>query len=121
MGGRFKLLTDEHWAKAHIKTARDAGWDVVRVVDVLAQEADDPDILAYCAAHGCVWITSDERAKGHVTAWLRSGNTLPGVLIVPQRHRLTPGRFVLLLEQLASEEAPFAGVIRFLTRGPKPS
>lgn len=116
MAGRFKLLTDEHWSKAHIKAARDAGWEVVRVVDVLGQKTDDPDVLAYCAAHGCVWITSDERAKGQVTQWLSSGKPLPGVLIAPQRHRLTPGRFVRFIEQLASEEAPFAGVIRFLTR-----
>lgn len=116
MAGRFKLISDEHWSNAHIKAARDAGWGVVRVVDVLGQKIDDPDVLAYCVAQGCVWITSDERAKGHVTAWLSSGKTLPGVIIVPQRHRLTPGRLVHFLELLASEEAPFAGVIRFLTQ-----
>ncbi len=114
MAGRFEVLTDEHWSRAHIKAAREAGWDVTRVVDVLGQETDDREVLAYCAAHGCVWITSDERAKGHVTQWLRSGNALPGVIIVPQRHRVTPGRLVHLLERLASEEAPFAGVIRFV-------
>ena len=117
MPGRFKVLTDEHWSKAHIKAARQAGWDVVRVVDVLGQKTGDPEVLAYCAANGCVWITSDERAKGHVTRWLDSGRTLPGVIIVPQRHRLSPGRLVGLLERLATERAPFAGVIRFLTRG----
>lgn len=116
MAGRFKILTDEHWSKAHIKAIREAGWDVVRVVDVLGQKTDDPDVLAYCAANGRVWITSDERAKGHVTQWLASGQTLPGVIIVPQRHRLAPGRLVQFLERLAAEDAPFAGVIRFLTR-----
>jgi hypothetical protein len=114
VAGRFKVLTDEHWSRAHIKAAREAGWDVARVVDVLGQETDDREVLAYCVAHGCVWITSDERAKGHVTQWLRSGNLLPGVIIVPQRHRVTPGRLVQFLERLASEEAPFAGVIRFV-------
>lgn len=119
MPGRFKVLTDEHWSKAHIRAAREAGWDVVRVVDVLGQKTDDPEVLAYCAAHGRVWITSDERAKGHVTRWIGSGKTLPGVIIVPQRHRLSPGRLVGFLERLASEEAPFASVIRFLTREEK--
>ena len=89
---------------------------MVRVVDVLGQKTDDPEVLAYCAANGCVWVTSDERAKGHVTAWLASGKALPGVIIVPQRHRLTPGRLVLFLDHLASENLPFAGVIRFLTQ-----
>ena len=114
MAGRFKVLTDEHWSRAHIKAIREAGWDVTRVVDVLGQETDDPEVLAYCAAHGCVWITSDERAKGHVTQWLRSGSALPGVIIVPQRHRVSPGRLVRFLECLVSEDAPFAGIIRFV-------
>ena len=114
MAVRFKLIADEHWSKAHIRALRDAGWEVVRVVDVLGQKTEDPDVLAYCSAHGCVWITSDERAKGHVTGWLTSGKTLPGVIIVPQRHRLTPGRLVHLIEQLVSEERPFVGVVRFL-------
>ncbi len=34
MAGRFKLLTDEHWSKGHIKAVRSAGWEVVRLVDV---------------------------------------------------------------------------------------
>jgi len=92
---------------------------VVRVVDVLGQETHDPDVLAYCDAHSCVWITSDERAMGHVAGWLNSGRMLTGVIIVPQRHRLTPGRLVRFLERLASEQAPFAGVIRFLTHDEK--
>lgn len=116
MAGRFRLIADEHWSKAHIKAAREAGWEVLRVVDVLGQKTRDPEVLAYCAAHGCVWITSDEHAKGHVTAWLASGKTLPGVIIVPQRHRLGPGGLVRFLERLAAEEAPFAGVMRFLTQ-----
>lgn len=116
MAGRFKLLTDEHWSNAHVKAVREAGWEVVRVVDVLGEKTDDPDVLAYCAAHGCVWITSDERAKGHVSRLLSVGGTLPGVIIVPQRHRLTPGRLVRFLERLALEQAPFAGVLRFLTQ-----
>ena len=119
MPGRFKVLSDEHWSKAHIKAAREAGWDVVRVVDVLGQKTEDSEVIAYCAANDRVWITGDERAKGHVTRWIGSGKTLPGVVIVPQRHRLTPGRLVRFLERLASEQGPFAGVIRFLTRGEK--
>jgi hypothetical protein len=77
VAGRFKVLTDEHWSRAHVKAAREAGWDVTRVVDVLGPETDDPEI------------------------------------IVPQRHRATPGRFVRMLERLASEATPFAGVVRF--------
>ena len=117
MAGRFKLLTDEHWSTAHIKASRDAGWEVVRVVDVpdLAEGALDAEVLAYCSRHGYVWVTSDQRAQGHITEWINSGNTLPGVIMVVQRHRVTPGRFVRFLEKLAGEEAPLAGVIRFVT------
>ena len=90
MAGRFRLLADEHWSKAHIKAARETGWEVLRVVDVLRHKTEDPELLAYCAAHGCVWITSDEHAMGHVTAWLSAGKTLPGVIIVPQRTGSVP-------------------------------
>jgi hypothetical protein len=82
VAGRFKLLADEHWSNAHIKAAREAGWDVARVVDVLGQATEDQDVLAYCA-------------------------TLP------------PGRLVNFLEELASEDAPFAGVLRFFAREEK--
>ncbi len=116
MAGRFTILTDEHWSNAHVNGAREAGWEVIRVVDALGQSIEDPEVLAYCGAHGHVWLTRDERAKGHVTQWLSAGKRLPGVIIIPQRHQLAPGGLVQFLQSLASEEMPFAGVIRFLAR-----
>lgn len=113
MAGRFKILTDEHWSRAHRRAAQEAGWQVVRAVDVLAQGTEDSTLLAYCAERGCVWVTSDEAARGHVVEWLNSGRALPGVIIVPQRHRITPGRFVSFLEDLAGEEDPFPAGIRY--------
>jgi len=113
VAGRFRILTDEHWSKAHRRAAREAGWQVVRAVDVLAQGTHDSVLLAFCAEHGCVWVTSDEAARGHIVNWLNSGRTLPGVIIVPQRYRITPGRFVSFLEVLAGEEEPFAAAIRY--------
>ena len=116
MAGRFKLLTDEHWSKGHIEAVRSAGWEVVRLVDVgeLGQGAADTEVLAYCAEHGYVWMTRDQRAQAHITQWLKSGRTLPGAVIAVQRHRITPGRLQRFLEDLAAEEVPFAGVIRFV-------
>lgn len=118
MAGRFKLLADEHWSRGHIKAVRNAGWDLVRLVDVaeLGQGTPDPEVLTYCAEHGCVWITTDQRAQAHIAQWLESGRTLPGAVIAVQRHRITPGRLLRFLEDLAAEEAPFAGVIRFVPR-----
>ena len=117
MVGRFKILTDEHWSKGHLKAVRRAGWEVVRLVDVagLGQGTLDPDVLAYCAKHGYVWVTTDQRAQGHITEWINSRKTLPGVVMAVQRHRITPGGLVRFLEELAAEEAPFAGIIRFVT------
>ena len=116
MAGRFKLIFDEHWSKAHIKAAREAGWEVVRVVDVLGQETKDPGIMAFCEEHGCAWVTCDKRAQAQATQWINSGKMLPGVIIgVERRKRITPGRFLRFLEELAAEEAPFAGIIRFVT------
>lgn len=113
MAGRFKILTDEHWSKAHRQAAQNAGWEIVRVVEVLAPGTLDPAVLAYCAEHGCVWVTSDEAAKGHVTDWLNSGKALPGAIIAPQRYRVTPGAFVRFLETLAVEDDPFRTAIRY--------
>lgn len=72
-------------------------------------------MLAYCAEQGYVWVTTDQRAQGHIAEWINSGKTLPGVIMAVQRHRIAAGRFVRFLEELAVEEAPFAGIIRFVT------
>jgi hypothetical protein len=118
--GRFKLLTDEHWSKAHVVAARLAGWETIRVVDVaeLGPGTPDPDVLAYCSRHGYVWVTTDQRAQGHISEWVTSGRTLPGVIMAVQRHRITPGQIVRFLEGLAAEEEPFAGIIRFVAPAP---
>jgi hypothetical protein len=113
VAGRFKILTDEHWSRAHRRAAGEAGWQVVRAIDVLAQGTQDSVVLAYCAEHNCAWVTSDEAARGHVVEWLSSGRTLPGVIIVPQRYRITPGRFVEFLERLAADQNPFPAVVRY--------
>jgi Domain of unknown function (DUF5615) len=116
VAGRFKILTDEHWSKAHIAAARSAGWEAVRIVDVadLGQGTLDPEVLAYCSRHGYVWLTTDQRAQGYIREWIGSGEVLPGVIMAVQRHRITPGRLVRFLQMLAAEDEPFAGVIRFV-------
>jgi uncharacterized protein DUF5615 len=113
---RFKLITDEHWSKAHVKALKDAGWDIVRVVDVLGQKTEDPDILAYCDKEARVWVTTDQSARGHITNWLAAGKPLPGVVIGIQRHRedITPGALLRFLEKLAAEATPFASLIRYV-------
>jgi hypothetical protein len=116
VAGRFQILADEHWSRGHIKAIRSAGWEVVRLVDVgeLGQGTPDPTVLTYCAEHGYVWMTTDQRAQAHIIQWLKSGRTLPGAVIAVQRHRITPGRLLRFLEDLAAEDAPFARVIRFV-------
>lgn len=117
MAGRFKLLADEHWSKGHIRAIRSAGWEVVRLVDVseLGHGTPDPDVLGYCAERGFIWMTTDQRAQEHISHWVESGRTLPGVVIALQRHRISPGHLLRFLEDLAAEEAPFAGIIRFIS------
>jgi hypothetical protein len=75
-------------------------------------------VLAFCSRHGYVWVTTDQRAQGHISEWVTSGRTLPGVIMAVQRHRITPGQIVRFLEGLAAEEEPFAGIIRFVTPAP---
>jgi hypothetical protein len=117
VAGRFRILIDEHWSKGHIKAARNAGWEAVRVVDIadLGQGTPDPEVLAYCSRQGYVWVTTDQRARRYISEWVNAGRSLPGVIMAVQRHSITPGHIVRFLETLAAEDDPFAGVVRFVT------
>ena len=67
------LLTDNHVRQPIIKALRARGWDVVRAVDILGEENDDEELLAWAAANGRVFVTSDDGIHAAAHKWLREG------------------------------------------------
>ena len=59
-------------------------------------------------------LTDEHWSKGHIEAVRSAGWEVLGAVIAVQRHRIRPGRLLRFLEDLAAEEVPFAGVIRFV-------
>jgi hypothetical protein len=116
--GRFVILTDEHVGLALVEALRKAGWSVHRVEDEpeLGKGSVDHRIFAFAAEHRWVWLSRDEAAVVHPSAWLREGRPFKGMLIWSQRHHqlMSIGDVVRQLEALAEEDAPFASGLRFL-------
>ena len=86
--------------------------DILTVQDVGLLEAHDRDILAWAAQEGRVLLTHDFRTMpSYAAERLREGQTMPGVLLVPQL--LPIGRAIddLLLIAECSTESEYEGLI----------
>lgn len=116
MTRRFRLLTDEHFPTSVIELLRKEGREVQRVIDEPGEETPDPEVFAYAAAHGFVWVTSDERAQRYPREYLAQGRPFVGMLIWTQqnRYRMRPGHFLRQLEALEREANPFASGLRHI-------
>ena len=119
MARRFRLLTDEHFPTSLVVSLRTEGWDVQRVVDVLAPGTPDGDVFAFAAREGLVWVSSDERAQKWPRAYLERGRTFAGMLVWTResRYRMRPGDFARQLAALEAESDPFAWGIRHIRPG----
>jgi hypothetical protein len=113
---RFRLLTDEHFPTSVIEFLRKEGREVERVIDLLGKGTLDPQIFAYAAAMGFVWVTSDEPAQRYPRQYLKEGRPFVGMLVWTQdnRYRMRPGHFLRQLYALELEENPFASGIRHI-------
>jgi hypothetical protein len=113
---RFRLLTDEHFPSSVIELLRDEGWVVQRVIDEPGGETPDSQVFAYAAAHGLVWVSSDERAQRYPREYLAQDRPFVGMLVWTQqsRYRMRPGHFLRQLEALEREENPFAVGLRHI-------
>lgn len=116
--GRFVILTDEHVPYALVEALRNAGWLVYRIEDEpgLGKSTPDSVVFAYAAERRWVWLSRDEAAVVHPSAWQREGRPFEGMLVWSQRyHRvMSIGDVVRQLEALAQEEDPFAAGVRFI-------
>lgn len=116
MPRRFRLLTDEHFPSSVIELLRKEGWKVQRVIDEPGGETLDPQVFAYAAAHGFVWVTSDEPAQRYAREYFAQGRPFVGMLVWSQqnRYRMRPGHFLRQLEALEREDDPFARGLRHI-------
>lgn len=77
------LLIDEHLSQALTDALTARGIDAVRVQDVGLDGTPDPDILAWAATCGRVFVTLDRKTvPGFAYARVRAGLPMAGVALV---------------------------------------
>lgn len=103
MTGSF--LTDEHVPSVFITALSSAGYDVVRVRDVLEPGTEDRDVLEYAAGNEHVLITNDRSDFGGTVS---SSRPHVGIVIYTDRNFLTdsPERAVQTVECALSHYPP---------------
>jgi hypothetical protein len=109
VAGSFPLYTDNDVDGDLIKALRRAGWDVVRGVDTLPEDALDPKHFEKAAELGRVFVTNDQPAVVVAHRWIEEGRRFKGMLTWPQAHyrRMTIGDLVRKFEELAAKDQPF--------------
>lgn len=110
----FSLLADENF-NHRIVEALPSGVRVLTVVDAGLRGADDPAVLDWAAANGCIVLTHDFRTMpAHAWERVQAGLPMPGVLMLDSM--LAVGEAVaeltLLLE--CSEAAEWANHVVYL-------
>jgi hypothetical protein len=111
----FPPLTDNHVRQPIIKALRDRGWDVVRAVDVLGEENDGEELLAWAVARGRVFVTSDDGVHATAHKWLREGRAFRMIYWwAEHRRRMSDGEVVQALERLASRDDAFTYAIEYI-------
>ena len=109
MAGRFPLYTDNDVDGDLVKALRRTGWDLVRGVDTLPEDALDPKHFETAAELGRVFVTNDQPSIETAHQWLKEGRRFKGVVTWPQAHykRMTIGDLVQKFEELAAKDQPF--------------
>ena len=109
------LLTDNHVRQPIIKALRARSWDVVRAVDILGEENDDEELLAWAAANGRVFVTSDDGIHAAAHKWLREGRAFRMIYWwAEHRRRMSDGEVVQALERLVARADAFAYAIEYI-------
>jgi uncharacterized protein (DUF433 family)/predicted nuclease of predicted toxin-antitoxin system len=113
----LRLLSDENFNGDIVRglLLRRPELDLRRVQDVGLEEADDPTILAWAAAHNRILLTHD-RATMPDFAYTRivTGQPMPGVFVVNDRTVVRQALDELLLLDACSEQAEWAGLVVYL-------
>ncbi|MDQ7025876.1 MAG: DUF5615 family PIN-like protein [Anaerolineae bacterium] len=78
---QFKILTDEHIAKAIVQQLRKNGVIVDRVEDTVGKGTPDPDLIEYAHQNNYCLLTHDEHIVSHVKNRANAGFQHSGVFI----------------------------------------
>lgn len=103
----LRLATDEHIDRALIRglLARQPSLDIMRVQEAGLLGADDPDILAWAAAQGRIFITHDRNIiPGFAYERVRAGEAMPGVVIVDDQLPLGKAIDEILILAMCSKD-----------------
>ena len=85
----MKFVIDEHLGKSLLTTLRGIGVDVVRVQDVGLRTVQDPEILAWAAPLGRVFLTLDrETVPGFAYERVLAGMPVAVVVVVDKGRSL---------------------------------
>lgn len=107
-----RLLTDENFNGDIVRglLLRQPGFDVVRVQDVGLTGAEDPDILAWAAAHDRVVLTHDQATMAdYAYERVAAGEKMPGVFVLNDRFPVGRAIEEILLVSACSEHAEWSG------------
>ena len=113
----LRLLSDENFNGDIVRglLLRRPDLDLVRVQDIGLEGADDPDVLARAAEDNRILLTHD-RATMPDFAYARvvAGRPMPGVFVLNDRLPVRQAIEELLLGNLCSEQAEWAGIVLYL-------
>ncbi len=113
----LRLLSDENFNGDIVRglLLRRPDLDLVRVQDIGLEGADDPDVLAWAAEDNRILLTHD-RATRPDFAYARvvAGRPMPGVFVLNDRLPVRQAIEELLLGDLCSEQAEWAGLVLYL-------
>jgi hypothetical protein len=84
-------------------------------VDVFGEKNIDEELLAWAAAHGRVFVTSDDGIHATAHKWLREGRAFRMIYWwAEHRRRMSDGEVVRSLEALAARDDAFAYAIEYI-------
>jgi len=106
---RFALYADADVRGPVVKALRQAGWDVVRAIDLYPEGTPDPVHFDHAAREGRVMIVHDIDQVICANERLDKQLPCPPLVVWAQKSytKATVGAFVAAIEELASREQPF--------------
>jgi predicted nuclease of predicted toxin-antitoxin system len=114
------FLTDNQIRGPLITALRQAGYDVVRAVDLFGQENDDAELFEHAAGEGRVFLTCDEGIHAIAHGWLSKGRIDFRMIYCTMANQqdMTVGDLVKAVEEILRKADAFAYPIEYVKRRP---
>ena len=108
MAGRFPLYTDADVRGPLIKALTNAGWDMVRAIDELAEGTKDPPHFERAVELGRVLVTNDSGQETRAQQWYEAKRSFPGLIVWRQAvyDQVSYGQLVEAFEEIARQTFP---------------